>query len=514
MLDRCAGVMIPLFSLRSIHDFGRGEIGGLGPMGDFALAMGHRLIQLLPINEVAPGETSPYSALSVFAIDPIYVSARGLPGIEPGSCDAVQAALGHSPDQIALRAAKNELLESSWRAFNANPEPRLRADFEQFAESNREWLDDYALFRALKDDFDHSSWGTWPSGLREREPKALAEAAGRLADRIARLKYFQFAAHREWARTRARLRRQGVAIGGDLAFSPCRESAEVWANQTMFDPARSVGAPPDEFSAAGQRWDLPMPDWERMRAANFSLIRARARHARGLYDALRIDHVVGLFRTYCYPIDGGGTGDFDPSGETAQQAQGEEILAAIIAEAGPMQIIAEDLGVIPPFVRKSLAALGLPGYKIARWEKEMTATGERVISPERYGAVSLATTGTHDTETLAEWWNTAPVGERRALAEGLEITDRVDCANAILSEAALDAILEKVYAAPSLLAIAPLQDLFGWSDRINMPGTIGPANWSWRLPFDLERFAQDPARQRRVERIRRIAERTGRFRTR
>jgi 4-alpha-glucanotransferase len=511
MFDRCAGVLIPLFSLRSIGDFGRGEIGGLAPMADFALAMGHRLIQLLPINEVAPGETSPYSALSVFAIDPIYVSADGLPGLDAAAGASARAA-GHPADQIALRAVKDELLERSWRAFKSNPEPRLRASFEGFTEANRGWLDDYALFRALKDDFSHSLWETWPDGLRDREPRALADAARRLADRIARLKYFQFVAHRQWDRMRTRLSEQGVMIGGDMAFSPCRESAEVWANQSMFDPARSVGAPPDEFSAIGQRWGLPMPNWRRMRADGFGLIRARVRHARKLYGVLRIDHVVGLFRTYCYPAGGGVEGGFDPSDEDAQREQGQEILAAIAAEAGPMQIIAEDLGVIPPFVRKSLASLGMPGYKIARWEKENTPAGERVACPANYPAVSLSTTGTHDTETLAEWWAQAPADERRAFAEGLRIADRIDSATAALSESALDAILESVYAAPARLAIAPVQDLFGWDDRINLPGAVIATNWSWRLPFDLERFAEDPARRRRIKKIRAITERTGRFR--
>ncbi|HJU28965.1 MAG TPA: 4-alpha-glucanotransferase, partial [Candidatus Binataceae bacterium] len=250
MIDRCAGVLIPLFSLRSIHDLGRGDIGGLAPMADFALAMGHRLLQLLPINEVAPGETSPYSALSVFAIDPIYVSASDLPGLDETAPPFHTATI----DQIALRTAKAAMLDRSWGAFNKRP--ALRDEFDRFAESNRGWLDDYALFRALKDDLGQGAWESWPEPLRDRDPAVLAAATRRLADRIERFKYFQFVAHRQWTRTRVRLRDRGVMIGGDLAFSPCRESAEVWAHPEMFDPSRSVGAPPDDFSADGQRWGL------------------------------------------------------------------------------------------------------------------------------------------------------------------------------------------------------------------------------------------------------------------
>lgn len=479
-------------------------------MADFALAMGHRLIQLLPINEVAPGQTSPYSALSVFAIDPIYVSAAGLPGLDAPRADAIASRAGRPADQAALRAAKLEMLECCRRAFNANPEPALREEYRRFVEANREWLDDYAMFRALCDAFGNTAWETWPPPLRNREPAALAEAAGRLAEHIERRKFFQFLAHRQWSRTRTRLSERGVMIGGDMAFSPCRESAEVWAHPDLFDPSRSVGAPPDDFSADGQRWGLPMPRWERMRASGFSLIRARVRHARTLYDLLRIDHVVGLFRTYSYPVEATAGGAFDPPDEPAQRAQGEEILRAIIEEAGPMGLLAEDLGVIPPFVRETIAALRLPGYKIARWEKEKTAAGDRIAPPAKYPVVSLASTGTHDTETIAEWWARAPLAERRAFADGLG-AGRIDCAAATLPESALDSILESIYAAPSQLAIVPVQDLFGWTDRINLPGSVSSSNWTWRLPFDLERFADDPARARRIEHIRAVAMRTGRF---
>ena len=135
-------------------------------------------------------------------------------------------------------------------------------------------------------------------------------------------------AHRQWREVRTDLAGRGVVLGGDLAFSPGRESAEVWANQEMFDLTRTVGAPPDAFSADGQRWGLPMPDWKRMRGTGFSLIRTRVRHARELFDLLRIDHVVGLFRTYAFGIDDPAPGAFDPPDEAAQRAQGEEIIRA------------------------------------------------------------------------------------------------------------------------------------------------------------------------------------------
>ncbi|MBV8361784.1 MAG: 4-alpha-glucanotransferase, partial [Deltaproteobacteria bacterium] len=401
MIARCAGILIPLFSIRSTEDFGRGEFGGLLPMAQMALAMGHRLLQLLPIDEVAPGETSPYSALSVFALDPIYLSLKLLPGISQDECDAARAALRHGDkpaEQLKLRAFKSKLLLQSYRYFKSGADPTLRNQYAEFVERQRGWLEDYALFRALKEKFQWAEWESWPPPLKNHGPKALADAYRMLADQIAMLKYVQFLAHQQWEGMREQLRRQGVLLGGDLAFSPGRESMEVWAHRELFDLGRAVGAPPDAFSAIGQRWGLPMPAWKHMRVRNFDFLRMRVRHARELYDVLRVDHVVGLYRTYGYQLGNEVSGEFDPATETAQRAQGEEIMRIVLEEAGPMQIVAEDLGVIPKFVRETLSALAIPGYKVMRWEKQQSAgasAGERFVNPADYPAVSLATTGTH-----------------------------------------------------------------------------------------------------------------------
>src|SRR5713101_2935394 len=425
MITRCAGILIPLFSIRSAEDFGRGEFGGLLPMGRMALAMGHRLLQLLPIDEVAPGETSPYSALSVFALDPIYLSARLLPGIGRPECDAARAALRHDGepvDQLKLREFTGELLLQSYRYFKSRADPGLRDGYSEFVEQHHGWLDDYTLFRAFKEKFGGAEWESWPPRLSNHEPKALAEAHRELSDQLSMLKYVQFLAHRQWEELRGQLGHWGVFLGGDLAFSPCRESVEVWAHRELFDLSRAVGAPPDAFSSTGQRWGLPMPDWERMRARNFDFLRMRIRHARQLYDVLRIDHVVGLFRAYGYPVGDEIGGEFDPATEAAQRAQGEEIMRIVLEEAGPMQIVAEDLGVIPKFVRETLAALAIPGYKVMRWEKQKSAganTDQHFVNPADYPMVSLATTGTHDTDTLVEWWATISEDERRRLIGGL-----------------------------------------------------------------------------------------------
>ena len=516
MIARCAGILIPLFSIRSTEDFGRGEFGGLLPMGQMALAMGHRLLQLLPIDEVAPGETSPYTALSVFALDPIYLSLKLLPGISQGECDAARAALRHSDkpvEQLKLRALKGELLLRSYRYFKSGADQTLRNQYAEFVERQRGWLEDYALFLALKEKFHWAEWESWPPPFKNHELKALADVSRMLADQISMLKYVQFLAHQQWEGLREQLRRWGVLLGGDLAFSPGHESVEVWAHRELFDLSRSVGAPPDAFSTIGQRWGLPMPDWKRMRARNFDFLRMRVRHARELYNVLRIDHVVGLYRTYGYQLGDEVGGEFDPVTETAQRAQGEEIMRIVLEEAGPMQIVAEDLGMIPKFVRETLSALAIPGYKVMRWEKQQSAgasASERFVSPADYPSVSLATTGTHDTDTLTEWWAAISKAERKRLMEAVSPA-HADCTSPMLNEATLNAILESVYASPAQLVVTPIQDLFGWNARINLPGTISDANWSWRLPFDIEASMEDPRVRERAAAIRAICEKTGRF---
>jgi 4-alpha-glucanotransferase len=513
MLQRLAGVLVPLFSLRTSDDLGRGEIKGLIPMADLALALGHRAIQLLPIDETAPGETSPYSAMSVLAIDPLYISAHGLEGIDIADIDTARASAGAGAplDVVKLKAARMDLLTKSSGLFAANKNHETHQAFEEFEHRNRDWLHDYTLFRALKEKFRWSKWSSWPDGLNHRTPEALEAATRELTQEIRTYSYIQFVAHRQWSQVRAELAKRGVLLGGDIAFSPSLESAEVWANQEMFDLGRTVGAPPDAFSKNGQRWGLPMPNWALMRADGYSLIRTRTRHARELFDLLRIDHVVGLFRTYAFGLDFVAPGAFDPPEQAAQLAQGEEIIRAVKEEAGPLEIFAEDLGTIPPFVRESLVALGVPGYKVMRWERDWNVAGQPFIDPSTYPELSVATTGTHDTETMVEWWRDETIDERRRFIEALRVAQAIDPRKPSLDARAVEAILSSLYAAPSRLTIAPVQDLFGWDTRINMPGTINSVNWKWQLPFALDCWRENVALLPRITAIRAIAARTQRI---
>jgi 4-alpha-glucanotransferase len=221
--------------------------------------------------------------------------------------------------------------------------------------------------------------------------------------------------------------------------------------------------------------------------------------------------VVGLYRTFSFGLVPGAAGGFSPAVEEEQRAQGEAVLGAILEEAGATVVVAEDLGVIPAFVRASMRALGVPGYKVMRWEKINDGTpGEAFIPPADYPEISLATTGTHDTDTLAEWWDAAPPPERARILKLLTIAP-VTAHNAEVEfDRMRDAILAALYKSPSRMVLIPIQDLFGWRERINFPGTVGPANWSWRLPLAIEDIANDPLLSARIAQLRAMAIQAGR----
>jgi 4-alpha-glucanotransferase len=515
-LPRVAGVLMPLFTVRTAEDLGRGEILGLIPFFDFALTMRHRFVLLLPLGESAPGEASPYSALSVFAIDPLYISLSGVEGLAAADLDRARAAIGPASAGRRRRRvfdAKLPLLEQSFRHFAQHASAEQRAEVDRFTEANRGWLPDYALFRALKDRMEWRSWEEWPDGLSSRDEGALAKARGELAEPIAMYTYWQFLAHRQWDDVRAAAEQRGVLLGGDLSFSPGRDSAEVWTNRHLFKLERSVGAPPDGFNPKGQRWGLPMPNWERMRADGFAWWRSRVRDACNLYDLFRIDHVVGLYRTFSFGPDPNQPGEYWPAAEKDQKEHGEAFLRIVVEEARDRLVIAEDLGAVPDWVRQSLTRFGIPGYKVMRWEKKKkdpNSAAEIYLPPAEYPELSLATTGTHDTDTLVQWWGDLSEAERRDFAQALGLAERLDPKQETLADPALEAILEKLYQSPSRLVVAPIQDLFGWRTRINLPGTVRDSNWSYRLPADLGRLGRDSAVRTRQAKLSAIVERSGR----
>ena len=296
----------------------------------------------------------------------------------------------------------------------------LRAAFARFHDV--EWLPRSRRARQLRAYMDRERSmarrlravpGAAPAGERtpvvgvgraagRRDHRALRQARASLASEYLFHAYVQWQADIQWHY--ARRAAAPVAVFGDLPFMVGADSADVWANQHAFRRDATIGAPPDAFSDAGQDWGLPAYRWEVFAAENDAWIRARARRAAALFDGYRIDHLVGFYRTFIIPCGGGGPA-FSPATEDDQLSQGERIMNAFL-DAGAT-VIAEDLGVVPDFVRESQQRLGIPGYKVFRWERDWDLPDRPFRDPEMYPPLSVATTGTHDTETLAEWWEAA-----------------------------------------------------------------------------------------------------------
>jgi 4-alpha-glucanotransferase len=286
------------------------------------------------------------------------------------------------------------------------------------------------------------------------------------------------------------------------------DSADVWAHADAFRLDASVGAPPDAFSETGQNWGLPVYRWDVMAARGFAWLRDRARRTAALYDGYRVDHLVGFYRTYVFPGDGS-KASFSPSHEADQLRLGEAVLG--VFRASGARIIAEDLGTIPDFVRASLARLGVPGCKVFRWERRWSVPGQPYRDPAGYPAASVATSGTHDTETTAAWWDGLDPAEQRAVLEAPGVFERIGSrlappngATTAADEAPIpfsaelrDALLDVLFASGSDLLLLPVQDVFGWRDRINVPASLGDHNWTWRLPWPVDTLdARAEARER------------------
>jgi 4-alpha-glucanotransferase len=499
--ERHAGILVPLFSIPSTRSWGIGEIGDLVAFAAWLRAACLDVLQILPVHEMAEGQHSPYSALSAMAIDPIYIAVGELEefralGGEAGLDLAAQADLAEvrrslTVDYDTVRTLKDAALRAAFDRFHDEEwipgSPRADA-FAAYVERERWWLDDYALFRVLHARFRQVPWWQWPDPFRTRAPEALEAARREEAREILYRQYLQWVAETQWQRARAAA---GVLLFGDFPFMVSGDSADVWTHQAVFDLDASVGAPPDAFAPDGQNWGMPAYRWEEMRAADFAWLRARARRSAALYDGVRVDHAVGFYRTYIRPTRG--APHFVPATEPEQLALGEQVMAAL-AQCGP-RLVAEDLGTVPDFVRASLARLGIPGYKVLRWEREWDRPGRPFRDPAAYPRLSVATTGTHDTEPLAVWWDALGPADRAALAALPRLARyRIDWTTTRFTAAVRDALLDLLFSAPSTYIVLPLQDVFGWRDRINVPGTVSEDNWTWRAlwPSDVLLEAAEP----------------------
>jgi len=515
---RHAGVLVPLFSIPSRGSWGIGEIPDLARFASWLDSAGCDFVQLLPVNEMADGQHSPYSAMSAMAIDPIYIALaeveefaaaggeRSLDDDDRARLEAARRSPLVAYDLIreiksnALSAAFDRFERTEWRTQSARA-----SGFREFMERERWWLDDYALFRALHQERDSRYWLEWEEAIRVRESPAVAAARTRLGREVLYRAWLQWIADDQWQQSRRDAR--GVRIFGDFPFVVSGDSADVWARQHEFRLDASVGTPPDDFSATGQDWGLPVYRWEVIERDGYEWLQQRARRCTELFDGFRVDHLIGFYRTYYREHDKRAA--FSPPDEPSQIAQGERILRLL--EGFGVQIVAEDLGTVPDFVRESLTRLHVPGYKVLRWEREWNAAGKPFRDPSLYPALSLATSGTHDTETLAEWWDEADSEERRQAVEWPALRAAGCDPSAEFDDRLRDGLLQTLFASGSNLVVVPVQDIFGWRDRINTPAVVDDVNWRWRMPWPVDVLGDEPVPRERAAFLRSLAARSGRY---
>jgi 4-alpha-glucanotransferase len=515
---RRAGVLVPLFSIPSSLSWGVGEIADLPLLADWMREAGLTVLQLLPVNEMADGQTSPYSAMSAMAIDPIFIALRDVPEVVAAGGESALdddemerlAAARRAPmvDYKTVRELKNRALRAAFAVFRSG---EWRSGGERasamraYLEAQRWWLDDYALFRALHAENQGRHWMEWDAPIRARHPQAMSAARLRLEEEILYYSFLQWIAGEQWASARDAC--DGVEILGDFPFMVSGDSADVWSRQNQFRLDASVGVPPDAFSATGQDWGLPVYVWDVHESTGYQWLQDRARRCTDLFHGFRVDHLVGFFRTFVRERDGATY--FVPADEPSQQRQGERILGVL--QASGAELIAEDLGVVPAFVRESLARLNVPGLKVIRWERDWKAEGKPFRDPAAYPAVSVAISGTHDTETVAEWWTNADGDERISAVQLPSFAEAAIVVDETFSPRLRDAVLYCLFGAGSDLVLVPMQDIFGWYERINVPAVVSDDNWSWRLPWPVDDMLRQHEAVERAEFLRAVARRTRRL---
>lgn len=471
------GICVPLTAIHSKKSCGVGEFFDLIPLIDWAKNVGLDCIQLLPLND-SGNDVSPYNALSSCALDPVYLSLHEL-----GPVDLFQAF--RSLERIAFLDVKRQKLrwlhayfEQTFAALSQTPE------YKAFLQEHT-WLKSYALFKTLKDEYGGKSWQEWPTELQNPDT-----VPPRNTDFHQFVQYHCFA---QMEKVRAYADKRGVKLKGDIPILLSPDSVDVWAERHLFRLDLVAGAPPDLYNALGQKWGFPLFNWDALRATQFAWWKRRLKVAGHCFHIYRIDHVVGFFRIWAIPknkkaIDG----FFIPEDHNLWPAQGREILEMLL-KASPLTPIAEDLGVIPPEVPIILKELGICGTKVVRWQRHWH--GDKSFIPyDQYEPLSLTTVSTPDMDPLSLWWKKAP-DEAIAFAHFKNWSY-----DGTLSSEHLFELLYDAHHTPSHYHINMLQEylrLFpelSWpnleDDRINVPGTLLPTNWTFRYRPSLEEMLE------------------------
>lgn len=470
---RASGLLLHITSLPSPYG-----IGDLGPAAfgwvDRLHEAGQRWWQALPLGPTGYGN-SPYQCLSSFVGNGLLISPELL--IEDGLLkedDCKGAFSSTTIDYDVVIPFKHGLLGMVWANFRGGVRKDLVSAYEEFCHSRANWLEDYALFRALKTKYNGTYYVEWPRELVQRVPSALAQARRDLASEIDQVRLAQFLLSRQAKRLKEYARAKDVRLIGDLPFFVSPDSSDVWANPELFlldeqhRPRSVAGVPPDYFSAQGQLWGNPVYNWEALGRTGYAWCIDRLRALLAHVDVIRIDHFRAFAAAWHVPAGA-------PTAETGQwvRGPGAEFFSAVRRELGTLPFIAEDLGVITPDVSALRDQFRIPGTRVLQFAFD--GSSDNVHLPENYSANTVVYTGTHDTPTTREWFEELPDHERRRIWAYVRRLDGE------IRDAAPQ-LIRLAWSSPAALAIAPLQDLLnlGREGRMNVPGHA-EGNWRWRV---------------------------------
>ena len=481
---RSSGILLHPTSLP-----GRYGIGDLGVearrFADFLAAAGQKLWQVLPLGPTGFGD-SPYQCFSARAGNPLLISLERL--VELGWLDA--SALASAPefpeDQVdfaRLIPWKMALLESAAGRFSQRGPSGSPPGFKAFSEANQHWLDDYALFMALKQQHGGDEWTHWEPGARDRDPKALAKWTKQLADSIAAQKFLQFAFFEQWRELREYCRARGVKIMGDLPIYVAHDSADVWANPHNFELDEGgnsivvAGVPPDYFSQTGQLWGNPIYRWDVLAKDGYRWWLDRFRAAFEMVDMVRLDHFRGFEAYWEVPAS-------EPTAEHGRwvKGPGAALFRAAQAALGDLPLVAENLGVITPEVEAIRHEFGFPGMAILQFAFGTDAQAP-TFRPHNYPREVVAYSGTHDSDTTVGWWSSEGRGESTRSDD--DIRRERDFAMRYLNTDGREihwVFIRTLLASVADTVLFPLQDVLGLGTetRMNQPATLG-GNWRWRF---------------------------------
>lgn len=467
---RASGILLPVFSIPS--RFGIGSFSKEAyEFVDFLAQAGQKYWQILPLGPTGYGD-SPYQSFSTFAGNPYFIDLEQL--MKKGwltEKDCIKCEVGDTPSYVDYEKIYNTRFQVLFQAFK-NSKIENDSDFLLFCTENKDWLSDYALYMAVKDEREGKSWMLWEEEIKTRQEKVLQQCAKALKEQILFYEFLQYLFWTQWRALKAYANEKGILIIGDIPIYVAFDSADTWANPELFQldekgaPIAVAGCPPDAFCATGQLWGNPLYRWDYHKETGYEWWMRRIAYSFQLYDVVRIDHFRGFDEYYAIPYG-------DPTAQFGhwEQGPGYDLFRVMKTKLGKKAVIAEDLGFLTPSVLKLVKKTGYPGMKVLQFAFD--SREENDYLPHNYQRNAVVYTGTHDNDTTLGWLHTLNRKDKAFAKRYLDVKSAKEIEWKFI-RAALSSVADT--------AIIPMQDYLGLGGeaRINMPSTLGN-NWKWRM---------------------------------